>query len=64
MASQPAMISKRSTPSAAARWEIISSMVSVMSLVSALTVTPAQPLVGMVWLMVRILAPEAAKMDS
>ena len=38
-------------------------MVSVMSLVSALTVTPAQPLVGMVWLMVRILAPEAAKMD-
>ena len=30
---------------------------------SALTVTPAQPLVGMVWLMVRMLAPDMAKID-
>ncbi len=34
-----------------------------MSPVSAEMVTPAQPLVGMVWLMVRTLAPEPAKMD-
>ena len=36
---------------------------STMSRVSAEMVTPAQPLVGMVWLMVRIFAPELAKID-
>ena len=35
-----------------------------MSLVSAEIVTAAQPLVGMLWLMVRILAPEVANTDS
>ena len=35
-----------------------------MPLVSAEMVTAAQPLVGMDWLMVRILAPEAANTDS
>ena len=60
---QPAMISKRRTPAAVVRREIISSIGTVMSLLSMLTVTPAQPLVGMVWLMVRIFAPEAAKIE-
>ena len=35
----------------------------VISLVSAVMVTPAQPLVGMFWLMVSIFAPELAKID-
>ena len=59
----PAMISNFSTPSAAAARVIRSSSSSDMSPVYAEMVTPAQPLVGMVWLMVRILAPELAKMD-
>ena len=59
----PAMISNLSTPSAAAARVIRSSSSSDISPVSAEMVTPAQPLVGMVWLMVRMLAPELAKMD-
>ena len=60
---QPAMISNFSTPSAEEARAISSSSPSTMSLVSAEMVTPAQPLVGMVWLMVRIFAPELAKID-
>ena len=61
---QAARISNFSTPSAAVISVIISSSDSCISLVSAVTVTPAQPLVGMVWLMVSIFAPELAKIDS
>ena len=60
---QPARISNFSTPCAAAARDISSSSPSTISLVSAEMVTPAQPLVGMVWLMVRIFAPEPAKID-
>lgn len=42
---------------------IISSMDSCISDVSAEIVTAAQPLVGMLWLMVRIFAPEPAKIE-
>lgn len=45
---QAARISNFSTPSAAVISAIISSSDSCISLVSAVTVTPAQPLVGMV----------------
>ena len=51
------------TRAAAAARVIRSSSSSDISPVSAEMVTPAQPLVGMVWLMVRMLAPELAKMD-
>ena len=59
----PARISNFSTPSAEPTRAIMASRSSLISLVSALMVTPAQPLVGMVWLMVRIFAPELAKID-
>ena len=55
------MISNFSTPPAEEARAISSSSPSTMSLVSAEMVTPAQPLVGMVWLMVSIFAPELAK---
>ena len=59
----PARISNFSTPSAEPTRAIMASSSSLISLVSALMVTPAQPLVGMVWLMVSIFAPELAKID-
>ena len=60
---QAAWTSNFSTPSAAEMRVIMDSRSSTMSRVSAEMVTPAQPLVGMVWLMVRIFAPELAKID-
>ena len=57
------MISNFKTPSAAVARDISSSSSWDISSVSTEMVTPAQPLVGMDWLMVRIFAPELAKID-
>ena len=61
---QPARISARTTPSMALRCRSSSSREVCKWLVSAEMVTAAQPLVGMVWLMVSIFAPHWAKMVS
>ena len=52
------------TPSTAEAAAMRDSSVCSMPEVSAEMVTAAQPLVGMLWLMVRMLAPEEAKIPS
>ena len=58
------MISKRMTPSTPETAAMRDSSVCSIPEVSAEMVTAAQPLVGMLWLMVRMLAPEEAKIPS
>ena len=60
----PARISKRTAPSRAVAAERRDSREQFMPEVSAAMVTAAQPSVGMLWLMVRMLAPERAKTES
>ena len=58
------MISKRMTPSTPETDAMRDSSVCSIPEVSAEMVTAAQPLVGMLWLMVRMLAPEDANTAS
>ena len=58
---QPAKISQRRTPSISRAWFSNSSSAMRSPEVSAPTVTAAQPLLGMDWLMVRIFPPVWAK---